>query len=101
LADALKIQLIDFTQLLMNCEDSFDVFKYDSPDITHLRKKVHFRTDNSDHIMKTGVITNFYLLIISLNEKQEENIHAKGFSQGNEISIHVIISWPMLRALFN
>jgi hypothetical protein len=76
----------------MNCADSFYVFKHDSPDITYLRKKVHFRTDNSDYIMKTGVIANFYLLITSLNEKQDEKIHAMGFSQGNEISIHVIIS---------
>ena len=97
----LKIQLIDSTQVLINCADPFDVFKYDSPDINRLRGKVYFKTSNGGYIMKTGVKTNFYLLITSLNEKRDEKKHTRDLVQGDEASSHVINNYPMLKALFN
>ena len=101
LSEILKIQLIDSAQVLINCSDPFDVFKYDSSDINHLREKVYFKTSNGDYLMRTGVKTNFHLLVTSLKEKREETKHPKDSSHGGERCMHIINKYPLLKALFN
>ena len=99
--EILRIQLINSTRVLMDCADPFDVFKYDSPEINYLREKVYFKTNNGDYIMRTGVKTNFHLLIRSLKEKREEERHVKDFAHGKQASVHVINNYLILKALIN
>ena len=101
LSEVFKIQLIDSTQVLMNCADPFDVFKYDSPDVNHLREKVYFKTNNGDYILKVGIQTNFDLLIKSLNAKTKHKKDENDCVNKNDASIDFINDYPKPKALLN
>ena len=52
LCEILKIQFIDSTRTLMESPDVFDIFKYNSLEINHLRDQVCFKTENGHYILK-------------------------------------------------
>jgi hypothetical protein len=58
LCEALKIQFIDSTRILMETPDVFDIFKYKSSEINVLRDRVYCKTEKGDYIAKSGIRTN-------------------------------------------
>lgn len=74
LCEILKIQLIDSTETLMNSNNLFDIFQYNSPEIDCLRDKIYFKTENGSYILKIGIKANLSLLTNILNKKKKNNI---------------------------
>ena len=67
ICDLLKIQLIDSTEVLINTDDLFEIFQYNSPEINCLRDKIYFKADDDGYILKSGIRTNL------LNEEKNNN----------------------------
>ena len=61
LYDILKIQSINSTQSLLDTDDIFEIFKYDSPDLTEIKSKSCFEVDG-EYVVKVGIkISSVYL----------------------------------------
>jgi len=100
LCEILKIQLIDSAQALMDCDDLFNIFQYNSPEINCLRDKACFKTVNGDYIVKRGIITNLSWLKTLLNSKKEEQENPTYSLQQEHTSINLINNHPVLKSLF-
>jgi len=54
LHDILKIQSIDSSQSLLDTNDIFEIFKYNSSDLLELKTKSCFKI-NDEYVVKTGI----------------------------------------------
>ena len=99
LCEILKIQFIDSTRTLMESPDVFDIFKYNSLEINHLRDQVCFRTENGHYILKSGIRTSLSLLTTLLNAKKEEQGHVHCNRAQEQLPITLANDNPMLKSL--
>lgn len=101
LAAVLEIQCIDSAQVLINSQDPFDIFKYDSPDINALREKVYFKTTTGCFVLKPGIEVNYNGLLNSL----KLNVQPMKKAEDNEEEQHkyqrLFTDYPILESLFN
>jgi len=101
LCELLKIQLIDSTEVFVNSNNLFDIFQYSSPEINCLRDKIHFKTENGDYIIKSGITTNLSSLTNLLNEKKKEQQNLNFNQQQEETYSNIINNNPLLKSLFH
>ena len=68
LYDILKIQSINSTQSLLDTDDIFEIFKYDSPDLTEIKSKSYFEVDG-EYVIKVGIKNSSVYLTTLLKTK--------------------------------
>ncbi|CAF1350578.1 unnamed protein product [Rotaria sordida] len=70
LYDILKIQSINSTQLLLDTDDIFEIFKYDSPDLIEIKSKSYFKI-SGEYVVKAGIKNSSTYLTTRLKTKQQ------------------------------
>jgi len=69
LHDILKIQSIDSSQSLLDTNDIFEIFKYNSSDLLELKTKSRFKI-NDEYVVKTRIKNSLTYLTALLKAKQ-------------------------------
>ena len=98
--DILQIQMIDSANNLLNTNDVFDIFKYDSEEIDDIKTKACFKMRNGEYIIRTGVLNNMEYLKTILKKKFIEQ-HRDTVNLQKETYYDLINQNPMLQALLD
>lgn len=103
LHDILKIQLIDSTESFLNTNDIFEIFTYDSPDLSELKTKSCFEI-NGEYIVKVGIKNSLTHLTSLLKKTQKSTISNETDNHDHshrQISYELLNKHPVLRSLID
>ena len=96
LYDILKIQSINSTQSLLDTDDIFEIFKYDSPDLTEIKSKSCFEVDG-EYVVKVGIKNSSVYLTTLLKTKQRTLLNKANNNGNNPLNnnplLRTLISW--------
>jgi hypothetical protein len=83
----------------MESPDVFDILKYNSLEINHLRDQVCFKTEDGHDILESGIRTSLSLLTTLLNAKKEEQGDVYCNRAQEQLPITLVNDNPMLKSL--
>ena len=102
LYDILKIQSINSTQSLLDTNDIFEIFKYDSSDLIEIKSKSCFKV-NDEYVVKVEIKNSSTYLTTLLKTKQRTLLNKTNNNGNNprQISYELSNNNPLLRTLIN